>query len=111
MYELVEIADHKEFQKRVSPVVLGDAHIYKPVGRAAYIKHWEEEINQLDAAIRDVMLTKTDNLLADLNKYRRIRDRFDDMTHLLSDMNTLTSDVLAANGFAALIRAIEAEQV
>src|SRR5512145_333495 len=41
MYELVEIADGKQFHDRIFPVVLKDADIYDPVRRIEYVKYWE----------------------------------------------------------------------
>jgi len=107
MFELVEIAEHQDFRKRIFPIVLEDAHIYKPVGRLTYIKYWGNEIKQLNKAIKEIdILTDTTGFTADLNKYARIRARFDDLTHLLSDMNTLTPKMLADHGFATLISAV-----
>lgn len=111
MYELVEIAKHKEFRKRIFPIVLEDARIYKPLDRLEYIKHWDKEIDQLDTAIKGMdKLTDLSGFTADLDKYVYIRAQFADLIHLLSDMNSLTPDMLAKDGFAALIRAIEAAQ-
>ncbi|MGB8980426.1 MAG: TIR domain-containing protein, partial [Anaerolineales bacterium] len=111
MYELVQIAEHQEFRHRIFPIVLEDAHIYKSVGRLEYIKYWENEIDQLDTALKGVgRLTNMSGFTADLDKYGRIRARLDDLTQLLSDMNALTPEMLADNGFEALIGAIEAAQ-
>jgi hypothetical protein len=82
------------------------------VGRLEYIKYWENQIDELDAAIRGVgKLTNMSGFTADLDKYGRIRARLDDLTQLLSDMNALTPEMLAENGFEALIGAMEAAQV
>ena len=42
MFELVEIADNKQFHDRIFPIVLADADIYDPVKRIGYVKYWEE---------------------------------------------------------------------
>lgn len=42
MFELVEIAENKQFHDRIFPVVLADADIYDPVKRLGYVKHWGE---------------------------------------------------------------------
>jgi len=110
MYELVELAEHQEFRDRIFPIMLKDADIFKPVRLVKYIKYWEKEIDKLETAIKSVKLTNTAALMATLDKYGRIRARFVDLTTLLSDMYTLTPEMLAANGFAALINAIEIAQ-
>lgn len=111
MYELVEIAENEQFCERVFPIVLKSANIYKPVGRLIYIKYWEKEIKKLNTAIKRVdSLVNLTGFTAALNKYGRIRARFDDLTSLLSDMNALTPEILADNGFETLISAIRAAQ-
>ena len=50
MFELVEIAEGKQFHDRVFPIVLSDANIYDPVKRLDYVRHWEvkrEELAQI----------------------------------------------------------------
>lgn len=54
MFELVQIAKNGEFYNRIFPIVLADAQIYKPVARLKYIKHWEDEIKELDQGMREV---------------------------------------------------------
>jgi CheY-like chemotaxis protein len=103
MYELVEIAENKEFRKRVFPIVLEDARLYKAVERLEYIKYWDNEIELLDTALKQVKSYNLKGISANLDKYFRIRANIDSLTDLLSDMNTLTPDLLAANGFSTLI--------
>src|SRR5512138_1764588 len=47
MFELVEIAENKQFHDRVFPVVLSDANIYDPIKRIEYVKHWEAKRKEL----------------------------------------------------------------
>jgi internalin A len=54
MFELVEIAANGDFYDRIFPIVLPDAQIYKPVQRIRYIQHWEQEIAELDEAMKSV---------------------------------------------------------
>lgn len=54
MFELVEIAKNGKFYDRIFPIVLADAEIYKPIARLKYIKHWEEQIKELDEGMKEV---------------------------------------------------------
>src|SRR5687767_14252027 len=54
MFELVEIAEEKQFHNRVFPLVLSDANIYDPVRRLEYVRHWEVKRAELAQAIKDV---------------------------------------------------------
>src|SRR5262245_50154986 len=43
MFELVEIAENKQFADRIFPIILGDAKIYDWRGQADYLEFWEKE--------------------------------------------------------------------
>src|ERR671925_2324329 len=62
MYELVEIAKNKNIYDRIFPIVLADADIYNPIHRIQYIRHWEDQIKQLEEAMRSVSLTNLQGL-------------------------------------------------
>src|SRR5262245_11368494 len=54
MFELVEIAENKQFHNRIFPIVLSDANIYDPVRRIEYVKYWEDKISELNNAMKSV---------------------------------------------------------
>jgi len=108
MYELVEIAANQALRERIFPIVLADARIYKAIERLAYIRHWDEQIEQLNQAIKEVrVVANLAGIAADLDKYTRIRANFDHLADLLSDMNALTPEMHAASGYVPLIDAVE----
>ncbi len=108
MFELVHIAQNGAFADRIFPIILSDAKIYKAIHRARYAKHWESEINELDAAIKDLGSTaNTQSLQKDLNLYTDIRGVIDQLADILSDMNALTPDLHQESEFSELIKAIE----
>jgi len=108
MFELVEAAENRDLRARLFPLVLADARIYSAVERLAYIQYWDAKIAELNQAIKDVqVMTNLAGVTADLDKYARIRARFDHLTDLLSDMNALTPEIHAASGYATLIEAVE----
>ncbi len=108
MFELVEVQENQAIRERIFPIVLADALIYKAIDRVGYIKHWDEQIRKLDQAIKEVdRITNLVGITGDLDKYARIRASFDHLAKLLSDMNALTPELHASNGFATLIDAVE----
>ena len=110
MYELVEIDKNQGLRERIFPIVLADAHIYKAVDRLIYIKYWEEKIEQLNQAIKQVnVMTDLVGITADLDKYARIRTNFDHLIDLLSDMNALTPEMHTGDRFSTLINLVEQE--
>jgi len=107
MFELVEIADNKQFYDRVFPIVLADANIYEPVKRIEYIKYWEEKRTELAEAVKKVGQTNLQNIREDMDLYDRIRDVILGLTSILKDMNTLTPDMHRDSDFSELYVAIE----
>jgi len=107
MFELVEIADGKEFHERIFPVVLSDADIYNPLKRIDFIKHWEAKIAELDAAMRNVGQANLQGLRDDIDLYTRIRANIAELTNTLKDMNTLTPDMHRDSDFNKIYDGIE----
>ena len=54
MFELLEIAQQGDFHRRIFPIVLADANVYKAINRLKYIEYWETQIAELDAAMKKV---------------------------------------------------------
>lgn len=108
MFELVKIAEKKEFADRIFPVILPDARIYDASGRIDYIKYWHDEKAKLNEKV--MSLPDQSNLKGihdELDNYDRFRDEIDGLTNTLKDMNALTPEMHAASGFATLINSVE----
>lgn len=109
MFELLEIAKTPGLRERIFPIVLSDANIYKATGRVKYVRYWEDQIQELDEALKTVRGDNLTKLQEDLNLYSEIRRLFDDITNTLRDMNALTPDQHEESGFEELIRRIRAQ--
>ena len=107
MFELVEIADGKQFHDRIFPVVLKDADIYDPIKRIEYVRYWEVKRNELAEAMRTLDPANLQGIREDMDLYDRIRDRISGLASTLKDMNTLTPDVHRDSDFSELYTAIE----
>lgn len=107
MFELVEIADGKQFHDRTFPVVLNDANIYDPVKRIEYVRHWEAKRAELAEAIKTLDPANLQGTREDIDLYDRIRDRISGLISTLKDMNTLTPDMHRDSDFEELYAAIE----
>ena len=107
MFELVEIANGKDFRDRVFPVVLKDANIYDPLQRIEYVKHWESKRAELARAIKMLDPANLQGLREDMDLYDRIRDNISVLTSILRDMNTLTPEIHKDSDFKILYDAIE----
>jgi internalin A len=108
MFELVEIAEHKQFSDRVFPIVLSDAKIYDPVDRLDYVEYWEAEKAKLNQRIKSLSdVSNLQGINEELNNYDRFRDRISGLTSTLKDMNTLTPDMHRDSDFSDLYGAVE----
>jgi internalin A len=107
MFELVEIADGKQFHDRIFPVVLNDANIYDPIKRIEYVRHWEAKRAELAGAMKTLDPANLQGIREDMDLYDRIRDRISGLTSTLKDMNTLTPDMHRDSDFSELYTAIE----
>jgi formylglycine-generating enzyme required for sulfatase activity len=106
MFELVEIAEGKQFHDRIFPIVLNDADIYDPVKRLEYVKHWEDKLAELDKAMKQVGQANLQGIREDIDQYSRIRDKVSGLTSILKDMNTLTPEMHRESDFSQLYEGI-----
>jgi len=107
MFELVEVAENKQFHDRVFPIVLADANIYDPIKRIEYVKHWEVKRAELAEAMKTLDPANLQGIRDDMDLYDRIRDKVSGLTSILKDMNTLTPEMHQESDFSYLYDAIE----
>lgn len=107
MFELVEVAENKQFHDRVFPIVLTDANIYDPIKRIEYVKYWEVKRAELADAMRTLDPANLQGIRDDMDLYDRIRDKISGLTSILKDMNTLTPEMHQESDFSYLYDAIE----
>jgi len=106
MFELVEIAENKQFYDRVFPIMLSDVGIYDPVKRIEYVKHWEEKRAELAGAMKELDPANLQGIREDMDLYDRIRDKISGLASILKDMNTLTPEMHRESDFSELYDAI-----
>ncbi|OYE01608.1 hypothetical protein CDG79_28645 [Nostoc sp. 'Peltigera membranacea cyanobiont' 232] len=106
MFELVQIAKNGEFYHRIFPIMLPNVQIYKPIERIKYIKYWEDQIKELDEAMKGVSAANLQGFREEIDLYTEIRHTIAELTNLLKDMNTLTPDIHSESDFDELSKAI-----
>ena len=70
---MVEVEKARGLRERIFPIVLSDANIYKATGRIRYVRYWEDQIQELDEALKTVRGDNLTKLQEDLNVYAEIR--------------------------------------
>lgn len=111
MYELCGIHQDRhfaDFRKRVYPIILRGTHLYKPVERIQFVKHWIAEAKQLEQELNGLEDCKhTLELRRSLEDYADFHRLIDKLMNVLADMNSLTEDVHRDTDFAALLDRIK----
>ena len=109
MFELVEIAESGDFYNRIFPIILPGTKFYKAIDRLNYTQYWDEQIKELETAMKSGSLANLQGITDDLNLYTKIRSRIASLTDTLKDMNTLNIDIHCESGFVEMIQAVEAK--
>lgn len=110
MYELLEIHKNGAFDKRVFPIVLRDAKLYKLSDRLEYVEYWKEETDVVEQRIEKIGLSNLsrEGTINDYyDYYDAIAKNIDLLTSLLDDWNALTPKLLEENNFEILLSEIE----
>ncbi|WP_051286973.1 toll/interleukin-1 receptor domain-containing protein [Algoriphagus mannitolivorans] len=108
MFELLEAEKKGEFYKRIFPIVLPDADIYDSLGMVNYLKYWDQKIKELNQSVKELEnLADTRKIQEDINLYTDIRGAFDDLASRLSNMNTLTLELMRSKEYQPLLSALK----
>lgn len=104
MFELLEVAKKGEFHSRVFPLVLPDANIYDSLVLIDYYNYWDQQFSELNAKLSTMgNLSKTSKVFETLDLYTDIRAAIDDLAGKLSNMNTLTLEIMRKKNFQPLL--------
>ena len=106
MFELLEIYKNNNFSDRIFPLNL-DAKIYKAADRLEYCHYWEQQLNELQTAIKQGDITHLEGITDDLNLYEEIKRNLPNLTNILKNINTLNLDIHLQSGFEAIVKAVE----
>ncbi len=110
MFELMEVERKGEFFDRIFPIVLPDANIYDSLGILGYLKYWDQKIKALNASAKELdNLADTRKVQEDINLYTDIRGAIDDLAGKLSNMNTLTVEIMRSKTYQPLVDALVAQ--
>ncbi len=104
MFELLEVQKSGDFYNRVFPLVLPDATIYKSTGIISYLKYWEDQIEELNEAIKGLdSFADTQGIRDDIDLFTDIRGAIASIATTFRNMNTLTVAEMRAKAFRPLV--------
>lgn len=107
MYELLTIYENKDFEKRVIPMVLGDAAIYKTESLLSYQEYWIEKKNKLDEKIKKNGGDAIAVIGEEYQLYTRVVDNWGALMTILKDINSLSPQEHLNSGFREIVKSLK----
>lgn len=92
LFEVMQLMKDEEWSEKAMYVVLRDANIYNPLGRAKYISYWTEHCTELENTIAPLPASATSELNLDLRKAVTIRDNIGEFLTKVADTSNPDSD-------------------
>ncbi len=103
LYELRAVAEHRDFRRRVHPIVLAGCGLHDPLWWIDIVAHWEEQGRALEAKLATISRANIGPLNRALDEYADFRRLVAGHMATLADMNALTEEVHRVTDFAALV--------
>jgi tetratricopeptide (TPR) repeat protein len=101
MYEVTELLNTHEFEKRILPVVLDNASgVFKAATRTEYYDYWKAEVKQAEK--RSKAHPNLD-LIEEAKRYRSIYEYIDSFFQKIKDLNVLTYEKLKNQNYRPLL--------
>lgn len=108
MFELMEVAKRESFLDRIFPIVLPDAAIYDGLGILGYLKYWDKKLKDLNSSAKELdSLEKINTIQTEINLFAEIRTAIDELAGTLSNMNTLSIEIMRSKSYQPLIEALK----
>ena len=108
LYELRAVAEHRDFRRRVHPIVLAGCGLHDPLWWIDIVAHWEEQGRVLEAKLATISRANIGPLNRALDEYADFRRLVAGHMATLADMNALTEEVHRVTDFAALVARLKA---
>ena len=108
MYEIVQIEQNGEFDKRIFPIVLPDADIYSPVKRLQYVKYWEEQVKTLNESMKGIdNMGLISEIQQELSEYNQILNAISGISTFIKNTNSLTPELLEKENYVSLLNSLD----
>jgi len=105
MFELLEIYNNKNFEKRIHTIILDDAKIFDAEDRYVYKQYWDSEIKKIDAKIDGG--EAAESLMSKYKLSKQIHDSWDKIGSILEDMISISPEKQKETNFEDMIKEIK----
>jgi len=85
LYELNELIKDENYMNRILPILKSDADIFTAIGRAKYLKYWEERAEEIITVMKTIKPSNQVDLGIELNKIERIQPVLLDFLQAIAD--------------------------
>lgn len=86
MYEVLRVMKDEKYEGKIFPAVAAK-EIYGPLGRAKYVKYWQEECDKLETALKGISVQNLGSFPQDLKKMKNIAANVAEFLNMVADMN------------------------
>ncbi len=86
MYEILEVMQDRNYEGKIFPAVIC-SEIYRPITRAKYVKHWQDEFRALENTLKGIEMQNLGDLNEDLKRIQDISSNIAKFLDMVSDMN------------------------
>ncbi|GLT22982.1 hypothetical protein GCM10007933_24430 [Zoogloea oryzae] len=107
LYELRAVAEHRDFRRRVHPIVLAGCDLHDPLWWVTIVRYWEGKVGELKVALTEIDRLNIGPLNQRLDEYADFRRLVAGHMATLADMNALTEKVHRVTDFAALVARLQ----
>ncbi len=106
MYEVLELTSLSDYKKRILPIVLPNAKIYKPKERILYIEHWKKELDDIKNELNKIELENATGLNEDLKIIDNIYSNISEFLKDICDLNNTPYEKLKSENFEPILKTI-----
>lgn len=107
MYEVKELLNAHEFEKRILPVIINNAPVFKSDHHKQYYEHWALELKKANEMLARHVNEKT---LADKRKIQSIHDYLGIFFQKITDLKSEKFENLKANNYRDMLGRMGIEQ-
>ena len=104
MYEVMELLNSHEFEKKILPVIVGNADIFTREGRANYLDYWGDK---LQAAAELVTKHTHSETIEDKKKVENIYNQLSNFFKRITDLKSECFENLRGNNYGPMLRKMQ----
>jgi Tfp pilus assembly protein PilF len=106
MTEVLHLLREREFEKKLLPVIVGDARLYTTKERLEYTRYWKDQMLDLERELAQYSPVSALPALADLKAIGQIHSEINEFISYISDIKHVSFTDLKKEGYRTLLEAL-----